>query len=58
MELTYHILSLLMALLVFFMKFTAQNSFIQPILVLLGKVIPLFVLLYSGIQIFKHFGVL
>lgn len=58
MELTYHFCTMALALLIFFMKFTAKSDGIELILKVLGKIIPLFVMLYSGINIFQHFGII
>ena len=58
MELTYYLCSLSIATLIFFMKFTARNDFIELLLKLIGKAVPLFTMFYSGIEIFKHFGLL
>lgn len=57
-SLIYHISVIIMAILIFFMKFTARNDALELVLKLLGKIIPLFCMLYAGIQIFKHWGII
>ena len=47
-----------MALVIFFMKVTARNDVFELLLKTLGKIVPLFCMLYAGIQIFKHFGII
>lgn len=56
MELAFYFSALSVALIVFFLKITAPGAITQFILQALGKLVPLFVILYSGIQIFKYFG--
>jgi hypothetical protein len=58
MELIYHICSFLIALLVFFMKFTVPNATAEVIFKALGKIVPFFVMAYSTVMIFKHCGVI
>jgi hypothetical protein len=58
LDLIYYIASMLIALLMFFMKFTAPNALGEIILKTVGKLVPLFVIGYSFIQIFKILGVL
>jgi hypothetical protein len=57
-SLIYHISVILMALVIFFMKVTARNDVFELLLKTLGKIVPLFCMLYAGIQIFKHFGII
>lgn len=55
-ELIYHIAVMLIALVAFFMKWRADSTVVEIILVFLGKAIPLFCIFYSGIQICKYIG--
>lgn len=57
-NLIYHFSALSMGVLLFFMKFTAPNAFGEIILKAVGKIVPLFSILYAGIQIFKYFHLL
>lgn len=58
-ELIYHCFVLSIALLVFFMEFTWKDHPILEILLkILGKAVPLFVMLYSGIQVFEYLSII
>ena len=58
MEITFYGAVILISLLVFFMKITAEvDPFIELILKTAGKIIPLFCILYSGLKLFKLLGV-
>lgn len=57
-NLLFHFSVMLISLMVFFLKITAPNAFLELILKAIGKLIPLFCLLFAGVQIFKHFGLL
>ena len=57
-ELIYNFSVMAMAILLFFMKFTAPNAIFEVLIRAIGKVIPLFCILYAGVQIFKHFGII
>ena len=57
-ELIYHFVVLLISLLVFFMKFTAPGAIADVTVKIIGKLCPLYCMLYSGIQIFKHFNII
>lgn len=58
METVYHFSVVIIAIIIFFMKVTAPNAFGQLILRLLAKVVPLFCMLYAGIEIFKYFKII
>jgi hypothetical protein len=57
-DLIYNLAVVMCSLLLFFMKFTAPNAVFELILKALGKIIPLFCMLYASIEVFKYFGVL
>jgi len=57
-ELCYHIGVIIVGLVVFFLKWTAENSFLEAILKVIFKFIPLFVIMYAGVQIFKIWGII
>jgi len=57
-ELIYNFTVLAMATLILFMKFTAPNALLEFILKAIGKIVPLFVIGYAMVQIFKFYGVL
>jgi len=53
----YHVSVMLIALIVFFMKVTAPNAFLEMILKLIGKLVPIFCIGFAVAQLFKHFGI-
>lgn len=57
-NLIYHISVMLIALVMFFMKYKTHNAVFELFLKVIGKIVPLFCMLYSGVQIFKHFGII
>lgn len=57
-DLIYHLSVLLISIIMFSMKITFHNEILQLFLRACGKLIPLYCMLYAGIQIFKHFGII
>jgi len=57
-ELIYNFTVLSMATLIFLFKITVQNNFFEVILKILFKLVPLFVMIYTIIQIFKHYKII
>ena len=57
-ELIYNFTVLSMATLIFLFKITVQNNFFEVILKILFKLVPLFVMIYTMIQIFKHYKII
>lgn len=58
-NLFYHSSVMIIAIVMFFfMKLTAPNAIFELFLKAIGKIIPLFCILYSGIQIFKYLGII
>lgn len=57
-NLIYHFSVLAIAIIMFFMKFTAPNAFGELLLKAFGKVVSLFCMMYAGVQIFKYFGII
>jgi len=49
---------ILISLIVFAMKVTGPNTFITFIAIAFCRLVPLFCILYAGVQIFKHFGII
>jgi hypothetical protein len=58
MEIIYHVLAFLIALMTFSMKVTSENVYAKFIVSAVNRTVCFFVMLYSGVQIFKHFGVI
>jgi len=56
-NLTYHFSVIIIAIVMFFMNITAPNAYVQLLFRAVGKIVPLFCMLYAAIQIFKHFGI-
>jgi hypothetical protein len=56
-NLIYHFSVMIISIVFFFMKLTAPNEILQLFLRAIGKIVPLFCMLYAGVQIFKHFGI-
>lgn len=57
-NLIYHFLVIVMSILVFFLNITFPNAFFEIVLKFIGKIVPLFCILYAGVQIFKYFGLI
>jgi hypothetical protein len=57
-NLMYHFCVIAIALVVFCLKITAPNDVFEFILKSLGKIVPLFVMAYAIVQIFKHFAII
>lgn len=57
-NLIYHFCVIAMSILIFFMKFTSQNDFLELIIKTLGKIAPLFSIAYAIVQLFKHFKII
>ena len=57
-ELTYNFAVLTMATFILFLDITAPNALLQLILKAVAKIIPLFMIGYAMVQIFKYFGIL
>lgn len=57
-ELTYNFLVLGMATLILFMNFTAPNALLEFLLKAIGKIVPLFMIGYAMVFIFKHYGII
>ena len=57
-NLIYHLLVVLMSIVMFNTKITAPNDFLEIILKSLVKLDSLFCMLYAGVQLFKHFGII
>ena len=57
-ELIYNFAVLGMATLILFMKFTATNTLLELVLKITGKVLPLFMIGYAMVQIFKYYGII
>lgn len=56
-SLIYHFSVMIVAIVMFFMKLTAPNAIFELFLKAVGKIVPLFCMLYAGIQIFKYYGI-
>ena len=57
-EIIFYISVMAMAILTFFITFTANNSFLEFFMIMAGKAIPLFVIFYAGIELSKIFGLI
>jgi uncharacterized protein YjfI (DUF2170 family) len=57
-ELIYNFAVLAIAILVLFMNFTSTNAFLEFILKVIGKIVPLFMIGYSMVQIFKYYNII
>ena len=56
--LIYNFAVLASAILILFMNFTAPNALVEFILKAICKIVPLFVIGYAMVQIFKHYGII
>lgn len=54
----YHVSVMIISIIIFFMKITSPNAIFELSLKLLAKIIPLFCMLYAGVQIFKYVGII
>jgi len=57
-ELIYNFTVLAMAILILFLNFTAKNELTEFILKAIGKIVPLFMIGYAMVEIFKHYGII
>jgi len=57
-DLLYNFSVAAMAVLLFFMKFTAPNAALELLIKIIFKAIPLFCIFYSEVQIFKYYGII
>ena len=57
-ELIYNFAVLAMATLILFMDFTAPNALLEFVLKAIGKIVPLFMIGYAIVQIFKYYGIM
>ena len=57
-ELIYNFTVLAMATLILFLNFTAKNELTEFILKAIGKIVPLFIIGYAMVEIFKHYGII
>lgn len=56
MELAFYFSALALAVLTFSLKITAPSATTQFLLSGINKLVSIFVILYSALQIFKYFG--
>ena len=57
-NLIYQFCVIAISIVIFFMKITAPNAVFELLLKAVGKIVPLYCMMYSGVQIFKHFGII
>lgn len=57
-NLVYHFSVVAISLVIFCMKIKAPNAIFQFLLQVVGKLVPIYCILYAGVQIFKHFGII
>jgi len=57
-ELIYNFIVLAMATFILFLNFTAKNELTEFILKAIGKIVPLFIIGYAMVKIFKHYGII
>lgn len=58
-EIIYHVLVLILAVMWFFMKITyTGGAFLELIIKVLSKILPIFMIGYALVQIFKLTGIL
>ena len=57
-ELIYNLAVLAMATLIFFLNFTATNALLEAVIRAIGKIVPLFMISYAMVQIFKYCGII
>lgn len=58
LDLIFHFSVILMSLIIFFSKVTAENQIFALLFKAMGKLVPFFCMLYAGVKIFKHFGII
>lgn len=58
METIYHFITILFAIIMFDLQISTPNAILTFLLKSISKVSSVFVILYSGIQIFKYLGIL
>ena len=56
-ELIYNFTVLAMATLILFLNFTAANVLLEFVIKVIGKIVPLFMISYTMVQIFKYYGI-
>ena len=57
-ELIYNFTVLAMATLILFLNFTAPNALLEFVIKAIGKIVPLFMISYTMVQIFKYYGII
>jgi len=57
-ELIYNFTVLAMATLIFFLNFHAENALLEAVIKAIGKIVPLFMIGYAMVEIFKHYGII
>lgn len=57
-NLIYHFSVVCVSLIIFFLKITAPNAIFEFFARAICKIVPLYCILYAGIKIFQHFGIL
>jgi hypothetical protein len=57
-NLIYHISVILISIMVFFLNITVPNYIAELICKTIGKLVPLFCMVYAGVQIFKQFDLI
>jgi hypothetical protein len=57
-NLIYHICVVLISIIVFFMRITSNNEHAQLLYRTIGKVVPIFCIMYAVVQIFKFIGII
>jgi len=56
--LIYHFAVIVIALVIFFLKVRGPNNIFTIFCQIMGKLVPIFCILYAGVQIFKYFGII
>lgn len=57
-DLIYNFVVLVMAILIFCMKFTSSDKLLEFVLQPIFKIVPLFTIAYAIVQIFKYYGII
>ena len=57
-ELIYNFTVFAMATLILFLNFTAPNALLEFVIKAIGKIVPLFMISYTMVQIFKYYGII
>lgn len=55
-EITFHFAVILMSIIIFALKVTTTNHSLEMFYKTLSKLVPLFAMVYSAIQLLKEFG--